>query len=93
MEGNERAAGLGLGLLVGAAIGLALGFMYAPKSGKETREMVKQKANEVADRAGKMMGEARERGKKIMEDAKGKAETGGGNGYKEEAVPLNNTEG
>jgi gas vesicle protein len=31
------------GLLAGVAIGGALALMYAPKSGKETREQIKQK--------------------------------------------------
>ena len=32
------------GLLVGAMLGVAIGFLYAPQSGKETRELLKEKA-------------------------------------------------
>lgn len=32
------------GLILGAVVGLAIGFLYAPKSGKETRELLKEKA-------------------------------------------------
>lgn len=32
------------GLVLGAVVGLAIGFLYAPQPGKETREMLKQKA-------------------------------------------------
>lgn len=38
-----------LGALVGAAAGLVAGFLTAPKSGKETREDLKRKANEIKD--------------------------------------------
>ena len=92
MEGNERGTGIGLGLLIGGAIGLALGFLYAPRPGRETRAMFREKAEEVVDRAEKIVEEARERGRKIVEDARGKAEVGGRNGYREEVVPLNKQE-
>jgi gas vesicle protein len=39
------------GLLVGAVVGLAIGFLYAPKSGKETREMLKEKAAVLKEKA------------------------------------------
>jgi gas vesicle protein len=32
------------GLILGAVVGMAIGFLYAPKSGKETRELLKEKA-------------------------------------------------
>ncbi len=45
-------------LVVGTAIGLALGFLYAPRTGKETREMLmkrvrknKQKVEEMVTTA------------------------------------------
>ncbi len=40
-------AGFGMGLLVGAALGILL----APKSGRETREQLKEFATEMGDRA------------------------------------------
>lgn len=39
------------GLILGAVVGLAIGFLYAPKSGKETRELLKEKAVVVKERA------------------------------------------
>lgn len=39
---------LAVGALVGGAVGAAAGLLLAPKSGKETREDIKNKANEVA---------------------------------------------
>lgn len=41
----------GLGLLLGAAVGAVAGILTAPKSGKETREDLKQKGKEIADAA------------------------------------------
>jgi gas vesicle protein len=38
-----------LGFLGGAAAGAILGVLYAPKSGRETREEISQKSSEYAD--------------------------------------------
>lgn len=67
---NERdtAGSFTIGFLVGAAIGVAIGFLYAPRPGKETRafimekaEEVKEKAIEVAEKAKEAAAEAREK--------------------------------
>jgi gas vesicle protein len=42
---------LGIGLVVGAAIGVALGILYAPKSGVELRSQIKEKASEIVEKA------------------------------------------
>ena len=40
---NDRNASSFLtGLILGAVVGLAIGFLYAPQSGKETRELLKE---------------------------------------------------
>lgn len=39
------------GLFVGGLIGVALGILFAPKSGKETREDITHKANEMLTKA------------------------------------------
>jgi gas vesicle protein len=46
---KDEAVTLGIGLMVGAAIGLTLGILFAPDSGKETRRKIKQKANELVE--------------------------------------------
>lgn len=42
------------GVLAGLAVGGALGILFAPKSGKETREEIGEKASEMVDKAKKM---------------------------------------
>jgi gas vesicle protein len=58
-----------LGFLLGAVAGIAIGFLYAPKPGKETRAMLREKAGEVTEKAREMAVEA---GKKVRERVGGK---------------------
>jgi gas vesicle protein len=48
MSDKNSGPGFGIGLILGIAAGAALGFLFAPRSGKETREMVKGKAADVS---------------------------------------------
>jgi gas vesicle protein len=47
----NRDHAIGIGLLAGAAIGGTIALLYAPKSGKETRQMIKDKTVSVIDAA------------------------------------------
>jgi gas vesicle protein len=47
--GSKTLAGFGIGLIAGAVIGGVMALLYAPKSGKETRKVIKDKTIEVAD--------------------------------------------
>ena len=38
---KDNAIGFGIGLLAGVVIGGAIALLYAPKSGKETRQLIK----------------------------------------------------
>jgi gas vesicle protein len=53
-----------IGFVLGAIAGVAVGFLYAPKSGKETRTLLKEKIGEVRGKASELMGDT---GKKIKE--------------------------
>ncbi|HTS64572.1 MAG TPA: YtxH domain-containing protein [Candidatus Acidoferrales bacterium] len=62
--------------LTGAAIGVAAAILYAPKSGKETRHYIAEKAQagrDAVESAGQDIAEASrdmfERGRKLVEDA------------------------
>jgi gas vesicle protein len=46
---KDNAKGFGIGLLVGAVIGGVIALLYAPKTGKETRQLIKDKATKVVD--------------------------------------------
>jgi gas vesicle protein len=46
---KDNASGFVIGLLAGAIIGGAVALLYAPKSGKETRQLIKDKTTEVVD--------------------------------------------
>ncbi len=48
MNNKDSGHGFGIGLILGLAVGAALGFLFAPRSGKETRDMVKDKAADVS---------------------------------------------
>jgi gas vesicle protein len=73
MSNDNSAASFGIGLVVGAAVGLALGFLYAPRTGKETRAMIREKSGETWRKAEEIIKEAQERAKRILDDARSKA--------------------
>ena len=50
MSEKDTGAGFDIGFVIGATMGLAMGFLYAPRPGKETRELWKGKAEEVKEK-------------------------------------------
>ena len=46
---SKTLAGFGIGLLSGAIIGGVVALLYAPKTGKETRQLIKDKTTEVVE--------------------------------------------
>jgi gas vesicle protein len=46
---KDNAIGFGIGLLTGAIIGGVVALLYAPKTGKETRQLIKDKSTDVMD--------------------------------------------
>jgi gas vesicle protein len=66
MSDRDAGSSFAMGFLIGAVVGVAIGFLYAPKAGRETRELLKEKAGEIADKTKEAAGEARKRvGEKI----------------------------
>ncbi|MEK6535765.1 MAG: YtxH domain-containing protein [Thermodesulfobacteriota bacterium] len=55
------------GLVVGGLIGAVIGILYAPKSGKETREEIGRKADELLSKAKEEYGHAVEKSRKAYE--------------------------
>jgi gas vesicle protein len=48
MNDKNWGAAFGSGLIVGMAVGALMGFLFAPRSGKETMEMVRDRADDVS---------------------------------------------
>ena len=55
------------GAFLGALAGTALGVLFAPKSGKETRDAVKEKANEYAKKGEKLIKKAANETTKVID--------------------------
>ena len=83
---NGMMKGLVIGLLAGGAIGAAIALLYAPKSGKELRADLKDKADDLLDgaegylnaaksKAGEIVSEAKKRSDLLITEAKKKAGT------------------
>jgi len=79
MSNDERdtgSSGVIMSFLLGALSGAALAILFAPRSGRETREILGEKLRETAER-GRDLGErAVEKGKEVAEDASGFVERG-----------------
>jgi gas vesicle protein len=71
MADSGKFNGFALGFFLGAVAGIAIGFLYAPKTGSETRAMLREKAEELREKAGEATEKAREMavdvGKKVRE--------------------------
>ena len=56
---KDHAIGFGIGLISGAIIGGVIALLYAPKTGKETRQLIKNKTTDVMeafkDKAGEVI--------------------------------------
>ena len=64
----------GLGILIGAIAGVVTGLLTAPKSGKETRQDIKDKAGELKGAAERKLKEAHKELDKLSGEAKAKAQ-------------------
>ena len=56
------------GLTAGAFIGAAAGLLMAPKTGKESRQVVGQRATVIRQKAGGYVGKLRRRGTQQIEE-------------------------
>lgn len=65
---------LAIGAIVGAAVGVVAGILTAPKSGKETRDDIKEKADDLKLQAVAKKDAALERAEEAVAAVKAKAE-------------------
>ena len=70
-ERNAGTSGVVLSFLLGALSGAALAILFAPRSGRETREILSDKLRETADRSRRIGEQAIEKGREAAEDASG----------------------
>ena len=71
-ESKDTGSSFTIGFLFGAAVGVAIGFLYAPKPGKETRELLKHKAEEASEKAAEVTEKAKEAATEAQKRVKGK---------------------
>ncbi len=64
-------SGIILSFMLGALSGAALAILFAPRSGRETRELLGDKLRETAERSRRLGEQAVEKGREIAEDATG----------------------
>jgi len=66
---SDRAGDFLKGVLIGGVIGAVMGILYAPKSGRETREDISRKAEELVAKAKEEYEQALEKSRKTYETA------------------------
>ncbi|MGI2336527.1 MAG: YtxH domain-containing protein [Dehalogenimonas sp.] len=71
---NDTLGGMILGIITGAAIGLGIGVLYAPQSGRRTRRNLEKQANELRHRAEHFSGQVKERAEEAGEALKKSAD-------------------
>jgi gas vesicle protein len=64
--GKDSVSSFFTGFLLGVVVGAAIGMLYAPAPGKETRQMVKEEAQKIKTKATEV---AEEEAKKIKSKA------------------------
>jgi gas vesicle protein len=62
MSEKDGSSSFLVGFIVGALAGAAIGFLYAPKAGRETRAFLREKAGELRERASEVLFKHREPG-------------------------------
>jgi gas vesicle protein len=64
-------SGVVLSFLLGALSGAALAVLFAPRSGRETREILGERLRETADRGRRLGEQALEKSREVADDASG----------------------
>ncbi|MFH0914689.1 MAG: YtxH domain-containing protein [Chloroflexota bacterium] len=67
MSEHEDGGSFALGLLIGGAIGIAVGLLCAPRAGEETRELLRERAEEVTEKARETLSELKKKAQEKLE--------------------------
>jgi gas vesicle protein len=73
-QGDNFRKGLLIGLLTGGALGAVIALLYAPKSGKELRRDIRNKADEYMDDAEKYIADAKDKAIDLINEGKKRSE-------------------
>jgi len=65
-----------LAFILGGLLGTVLGVLYAPRSGKETRNSIKKLGEEIADKVNDLGEDFKEASKKFYEESRSKIYSG-----------------
>lgn len=74
MSDDSRGWEFFTGFLIGGMVGAAVALLFAPQSGEETREMIRERGLELEGRAGELTGTARRRAEELAMDARHRAD-------------------
>jgi gas vesicle protein len=74
-EHNGGLRGFVAGLFAGGVIGAALALLYAPKSGKELRAELKERADHLIEDADGYLNSAQEKAQQIVSEAKKRSDS------------------
>ena len=73
-EENGIGKGLLIGFLTGAAVGSIIALLFAPKSGKELREDIKNKSQDFMEDAESYLANAKDKASQLINEGKKKSE-------------------
>ena len=68
-DSGNNASGVILSFLLGGLTGAALAILFAPRSGRETRDLLGEKIREGAERGREFRERVTEKGREILDDA------------------------
>ena len=71
---NNFGKGLLIGFLTGGAVGAIIALLYAPKSGRELREDIRNRTDDYLDDAERYMSEAKGKAMDLINDGKKKSD-------------------
>ena len=74
MTNKDDGSSFVIGFVVGAIAGLAIGFLYSPRPGKETRELLKAKTEEMKEKAVEVTEKVKETAAEVKKKAQAKME-------------------
>ncbi len=72
---DSMAKGLIIGFIAGSVVGAVLALLYAPKSGKELRRDIKDKASDLVEKGEEYIAKARTTATEIVNEAKKKSDS------------------